>query len=118
MRTISSALESFGRTSSSASGGAATRWLLFEVKGGTGRGVADYARDATLDLLAYRRNFDLALAEQADPYGIGYAWGAGLAPNADSEIALCTPDTLSDALELLFPTSSIESLTSPDPLRC
>ncbi len=85
--------------------GSTTRWLLFEVKGGIGR-VADYARDATLDLLAYRRDFDLALAGQAGPYGIGYAWGAGLTPSADSEIALCTPDTLSDALELLLPSAA------------
>lgn len=86
--------------------GSTTRWLLFEVKGGTGRGVADYARDATFDLLAYRRDFDLAVAGEAGPYGIGYAWGAGLAPSADSEIALCTPDTLSDALELLLPSAA------------
>jgi len=82
--------------------GGPTRWLLMEVKGGTGRGVADYARDATLDLLAYRRDFDLALAGQAGPYGIGYAWGTGLVPSADSDIVLCTPDTLPDALELLL----------------
>jgi hypothetical protein len=97
--------------------GAATRWLLFEVKGGTGRGVADYARDAARDLLAYRRDFDSALAGQAAPYGIGYAWGAELRPSADSEIALCTPDTLPDALELLLPSAALGGVARRDDWR-
>jgi hypothetical protein len=78
--------------------GGTTRWLLIEVKGGTKRGVADSARAATLDLLAYRRAFGPALAGQPGPYGLGYAWGAELVPSTESEIALCTPDSLSQAL--------------------
>ncbi len=82
--------------------GGATRWLLIEVKGGPKRGVADSARAAARDLLAYRRAFGPVLAGQPGPYGLGYAWGAGLAPSAESEIVLCTPDTLSQALGLLL----------------
>ena len=69
-----------------------TRWILIEVKGGPKRGVRDSARAATHDLLAYRRAFGPALAERPEPYGLGYAWGAGLTPSADAEIVLCTPE--------------------------
>ena len=79
-----------------------TRWILIEVKGGPKRGVRDSARAATHDLLAYRRAFGPALAERPGPYGLGYAWGAGLTPSADAEIVLCTPDTLTQALGLLL----------------
>jgi hypothetical protein len=38
------------------------------------------------------------LARQAGPYGLGIAWGAGLAHNPFSEVLLCTPDSLKHAL--------------------
>jgi hypothetical protein len=71
---------------------------MIEVKGGYKRGVADYARAALLDLLAYRRAFAATLANQAGTYGIGYAWGSSLEPAANAEVMLCTPDTLSTVL--------------------
>jgi hypothetical protein len=77
-------------------------WLLIEVKGGPKRGVADNARAATLDLLAYRRAYAPVLDAQIGAYGLGYAWGSGLAPSTDAELTLCTPDTLATALELLL----------------
>jgi len=76
------------------------RWLLIEIKGGEKRGVANSARDATLDLLAYRRAFDHALSGQVGVYGLGYAWGTELYPSVDAEIMLCSPDQLDDALQL------------------
>ncbi len=76
----------------------ATRWLLIEVKGGPKRGVADNARAAALDLLAYRRAYAPVLDDQDGPYGLAYAWGRGLEPTTDAEVTLCTPDTLADAL--------------------
>jgi hypothetical protein len=79
-----------------------TRWLMIEVKGGYRRGVADSARAATRDLLGYRRAFGEALAQQQGAYGLGYAWGGGLAPSQASEIMLCTPDSLPGALELFL----------------
>jgi hypothetical protein len=82
--------------------GSTTRWLLIEVKGGPKRGVGDNARAAILDLLAYRRAFAPVLDKQSGPYGIGYAWGRELVPADEAELTLCTPDTLSRALELLL----------------
>jgi hypothetical protein len=77
-----------------------TRWLLIEVKGGYKRSVADSARAATMDLLAYRRAFDEVLSQQQGcPYGVGYAWGERLRPEPEAEILLCTPDTLHHALK-------------------
>jgi hypothetical protein len=78
------------------------RWLLIEVKGGHKRSVADSARAATLDLLAYRRAFAPVLDQQSDAYGLGYAWGAGLSPSLGGDVTLCTPDTLADALTALL----------------
>jgi hypothetical protein len=78
--------------------GNTARWLLIEVKGGPKRGVADSARAAAHDLLAYRRAFAPTLAQQSGTYGIGYAWGAQLQPAHESEIVFCTPDTLTEAL--------------------
>jgi hypothetical protein len=69
-----------------------------EVKGGK-RPVEEAARAATYDLLAYRTAFDVPLARQAGPYGLGIAWGAGLAHNPFSEVLLCTPDSLERALQ-------------------
>jgi hypothetical protein len=75
------------------------RWLIVEVKGGDGAPVEQYARAALRDLLAYRRAFEDALGAQDGVYGIGYAWGAELAPSHEGEVVLCTPDTLAEALE-------------------
>jgi hypothetical protein len=79
-----------------------TRWLLVEVKG-LHRTVADSARAAVRDLFGYRRAFSAVLDRQTEPYGLGYAWGEGLKPSLDSDVTLCTPDTLMDALSALFP---------------
>ena len=66
-----------------------TRWVLGEVKGGT-RSAADSARQALLDLLAYRRNYDHELTSSMAPYGLGIAWGSELEPKLNSEVMLCT----------------------------
>lgn len=79
-----------------------TRWLLIEVKGGSKRSLADSARLATKDLFAYRRAFAATLDQQTAPFGLGYAWGARLLPTINSDVTLCTPDTLTDALALLL----------------
>lgn len=78
------------------------RWLLAEVKSGD-RKVEALARAATYDLLAYRRAFAPVLDQQSVPYGLGYVWGAELRPSLESDVTLCTPDTLPDALEALLP---------------
>jgi hypothetical protein len=78
------------------------RWLMIEVKGGIKRSVTDSARAASLDLLAYRRAFSPVLDRQTAPYALGYAWGDGLVPALDSDVTLCTPDTLPDALAVLL----------------
>jgi hypothetical protein len=75
-----------------------SRWLLVECKLSQSRGVGHAARQALADLLSYRRAFDTALASAATPYGLGVAWGQGLNPDSEAEIALCTPDTLDEAL--------------------
>ena len=80
-----------------------TRWLLIEVKGGERRSVADSARAAVRDLFGYRRAFSDVLDRQPAPYGLGYAWGEGLKPSLDSDVTLCTPDTLAEALAALMP---------------
>lgn len=80
-----------------------TRWLLVEVKGGEQRSVADSARAAVRDLFGYRRAFSAVLDRQTEPYGLGYAWGEGLNPSLDSDVTLCTPDTLATALSGLIP---------------
>jgi hypothetical protein len=79
-----------------------SRWLLIEVKGGAKRSVGDSARAAILDLLAYRRAFAPVLDLQSKPYGLGYAWGEELKPFVDSEVTLCTPDTLAESLAVLL----------------
>lgn len=80
-----------------------TRWLLIEVKGGYKRTVADSARAAALDLFGYRRAFAPVLDQQDEAYGLGYVWGEGLRPSLDSDVTLCTPDTLREALSALIP---------------
>jgi hypothetical protein len=79
-------------------GGQESRWVLIEVKG-LERPVTESARAALLDLLAYRRAFEPVLSSSAPPYGLGVAWGQGATPSPDAEICLCTPDTISVALE-------------------
>lgn len=74
------------------------RWLLVEAKGGK-RPPEDSAREATFDLLAYRSAFAFALDGQTPPFGLGIAWGAGLAPSSSSDVMLCTPDGIRLALE-------------------
>jgi hypothetical protein len=81
----------------------ATRWLLIEVKGGYKCSVADSARAAALDLFGYRRAFAPVLNQQGEAYGLGYVWGEGLRPSLGSDVTLCTPDTLDDALCALIP---------------
>jgi hypothetical protein len=78
------------------------RWVVLEVKGGEGR-VEGYARAALQNLLAYRQDARELFPEGAvEPYGLGVAWGAELVPVVDGPIALCTPDTLGEAVERLF----------------
>jgi hypothetical protein len=76
------------------------RWLLAECKLRS-MDVGRAAREALADLLAYRRAFDATLTTARSPYGMGIAWGAGLNPASNSEIVLCTPDTLSEAVRLI-----------------
>jgi hypothetical protein len=77
------------------------RWLLIEVKGGE-RAVAQSARAAAYDLLAYRTAFAPVLsAQDGYPYGLGIAWGTDLEPSSTGEIVLCTPDTIRKALSQL-----------------
>lgn len=73
------------------------RWVLVEVKGGA-HAVEGYARAALYDLLAYRSAFDSVLAAAPTPYGFGIAWGADLLPDSRSEVLLCTPDRIGEAL--------------------
>lgn len=73
--------------------GGMSDWLLFEIKGGE-RSVQKSARAAAYDLMAYRTAFSAALDRLEPPYGVGIAWGAELSPAEESEILLCTPDTL------------------------
>ncbi|MEU8361060.1 hypothetical protein AB0C27_34095 [Nonomuraea sp. NPDC048882] len=73
------------------------RWLLIECK--LGEQGATAARRALVDMLAYRRAFNSALAAAGQPFGLGVAWGAGLTPAVQEEVVLCTPDTLGQAVE-------------------
>lgn len=75
-----------------------THWLIGECKLSQSQGVAGAARSALLDLMAYRRAFRRTLDRVQGPYGLGVAWGAQLHPSLDSEIMLCTPDTISQAI--------------------
>ncbi len=78
-----------------------TRWLLVECKLSESQGAGHAARQALLDLLAYRRAFDSTLQESLTPYGLGLAWGGGLIANPESEVILCTPDHLTVAIDEL-----------------
>jgi hypothetical protein len=77
------------------------RWLLIECKLSES-GVRHAAREALADLLAYRADYDATLAATNGPHGLGVAWGEGLHPVSTSEVALCTPDTLTQALQQIF----------------
>jgi hypothetical protein len=74
------------------------RWLLIECKLSQ-HGVRRAARQALADLLAYRADYDATLSATNAPHGLGVAWGDGLQPMSDSEVVLCTPDTLPQALQ-------------------
>lgn len=88
-------------------------WILGEVKG-VESPVQDLARSAIRDLLAYRRAFDPVLQEQEGIYGLAIVWGAEVQPSVDSEIAVCTPDTLRTALEkVLGASSGVGSASGP-----
>lgn len=78
------------------------RWVVVEVKGGPKRQVVQSARDALIDLLAYRRDYGHTLANTPAPYGLGIAWGRELDPVVTHDAVLCTPDRLVDALALLI----------------
>jgi hypothetical protein len=91
-----------------------TRWLIIEVKGGEQRSVADSARLAVRDLFGYRHAFSAVLDRQTAPYGLGYAWGESLIPSLDSDVTLCTPDTLAAALELLTPVRRLPEIHPAD----
>jgi hypothetical protein len=80
--------------------GDSVQWLLVEVKG-IQRGVVKSARAAASDLLAYRRAFETTLRGNT-VYGLGIAWGSDLRPRVESEICLCTPDTVGIALPMLL----------------
>jgi hypothetical protein len=72
-----------------------TRRVVVEVK--YRHRAVDGARQALLDLLAYRDNY----GAQSGTAWLGVAWGKGLAPNLDSEVWLCTLDRLVDGLRPL-----------------
>jgi hypothetical protein len=78
------------------------RWLLIECKLSQKKGVDHAARLALADLLAYRRSFHDTLSNSGQPYGLGIAWGYGLRPETSAEIALCTPDTLTEAIRQII----------------
>jgi hypothetical protein len=77
------------------------RWLLVECKLSETHGVGHAARSALLDLLAYRRAFNRTLRHGSVPYGLGIAWGASLRANPESEVMLCTPDHITEALSTI-----------------
>ena len=93
------------------------RWLLIECKLITSqyRAVNSAARQALADLLQYRSDFDVAFGTTRAPYGLGVAWGEGLQPNLNSDIVLCTPDTLDHAIRHIttggLPARSFTRLT-------
>ena len=68
------------------------RRVVVEVK--YRRRVVDAARQALLDLMAYKENYG---ADESTAW-LGVAWGDALPPNLDSEIWLCTVDRLEDGL--------------------
>jgi hypothetical protein len=74
------------------------RWLLIEMKGGA-RSVDESARAALRDLLGYRTAFSAVLGKQDGPYGLGIAWGAELLPSVGSNVMLCTPECITQAVQ-------------------
>lgn len=81
--------------------GEATNTLMVELKMGTHRTAIKSVREALKDLLAYEASFEVGLANQTRPVGLGLAWGSGLAP-VDHRIMLATVDHLTDGLELFL----------------
>jgi hypothetical protein len=73
------------------------KWLLVEAKGGTSA-PEELARRATFDLLAYRTAFAHSLQDQTEPFGLGVAWGAGLAASDGGGLMLCTHDEIRSGL--------------------
>ena len=51
------------------------------------------AREALIDLLAYKASYEVSLADQRAPVGLGVAWGSGLLP-VDRRVMLATVDNL------------------------
>jgi hypothetical protein len=82
--------------------GGERRWVLLEVKGGRSGTVEGYARAALQNLLAYRQDGRDLIDGSAEPYGLGVVWGEQLSPVVNGAIALCTPDTIGEAVEALF----------------
>lgn len=76
------------------------RILIIECKLSQTGGVREGARKALFDLLAYRHAFDDGLSQAGRPYGLGVSWGAGLVPQLDQDVMLCTPDTIEEALSV------------------
>ena len=64
----------------------------------TERPVAELARRALSDLLAYRQAFRTHLRGQ-DVWGLGVVWGREL-DSVDHQVRLCTPDRLRQALDV------------------
>jgi hypothetical protein len=89
--------------------GPRSRWVLVEIKGGPERTAAQSARAATFDLLAYRRSLDRGMRASPRPYGLGIAWGADLSPTPESQILLCTPDSIGAALDIITGAYSDQS---------
>lgn len=79
-----------------ASGG--RRWLLVECKLSESHGAGYAARQALVDLLAYRQAFDPVLSTTKRPYGLGLAWGEGLSAYERSDVLLATPDRIPQAV--------------------
>jgi hypothetical protein len=78
----------------------AHRTMMIECKLSTTDGVEKTARGALKDLFLYRQAFRDVIEATGEPYGLGVAWGAGLAPRLGQEIMLCTPDKIDDALSV------------------
>lgn len=76
------------------------RWLVVECKLRKA-GVEEAARQALIDLLAYRQAFHTTLSGAGIPFGLGVAWGRELRPTA-TNIVLCTPDTLYEAVRQII----------------
>ncbi len=81
--------------------GGQPRWLLVECKVRK-KGVEEAARAALTDLLAYRKTFEVGLADTSGVVGLGIAWGEGLAPRPSEQVLLATPERIMEALEMFL----------------